>query len=669
MTTRKRSGSGSKQPKEKIVYIYELLLRGEDVVKGYSNFWNDFFLISPPHLELLESEVQKLDDDFRTCVAKPNVILLIKQCISMLDSDNPKRVNNSLITLSSLTFVLFRKFSANYVESIVEEAEDDIRNLVSKIKALLFDSNENEVEGSTYYCLKFLCVLVTGIDDLSHNILLEFMVANNLFDPLKKILGDPTQRLKYGNDVVILLTLLVNYRKSDRTNPYAVQLSLLDDEFALHGFGQIISTTLFEFIRLQSSNDVSAQNNSWISSFSSMVGNMFLSEEIDGKSQNIRQNTVLLLALYEAVHLNRNFITTLATTHTEASTAPPDLLNNSDVIPDLQTVPMLEASQYPTNLIVAVFQYCSVVMADHKNENSLTNLKLCFIVLTCISEDQYANSMMHNLTFQVYLNKAHMRHRKLTSDRFSKPQPLAATLLDLLTEFIVTHLLKKFPMEHYLLCIGIIQRIIIYQKRCRIRLMYPWKTVWTAIISMLKFIMCQEQQLVKKMNIFNLLTKVINIFNLFITYGDTFLATTSCYDELYYELNREEKIFSEIQAMALRYTAMEANEYKEDAFKVTNSLINILSIVKHFQIKIKEWLIAESLSTPTEEQIMKQIQNNYDLTLKLQDSLDTFERYSEKPHHLFFSNLVKDVILDTRRIVHNDLMKLCTRNRLKFVTQ
>lgn len=36
---------------------------------------------------------------------------------------------------------------------------------------------------------------------------------------------------------------------------------------------------------------------------------------------------------------------------------------------------------------------------------------------------------------------------------------------------------------------------------------------------------------------------------MFITYGDTFLATTNSYDELYYELNREEKVFSEIHAM------------------------------------------------------------------------------------------------------------------------
>lgn len=190
-------------------------------------------------------------------------------------------------------------------------------------------------------------------------------------------------------------------------------------------------------------------------------------------------------------------------------------------------------------------------MQDNKNESSAANLKLCFLILTCISEDQYANSMMHdsNLTYKTLLHRAPMRHRKLPQDRLSKSQPLAAILLDLLVEFIVSHLMKKFPMELYLLSVGVIHRILCYQKRYRVRLVYPWKELWAALISLLKFLVNQEPNLIKKCNIFHLAIQIINIFNLFITYGDTFLATTNSYDELYYELNREEKVFTELHAM------------------------------------------------------------------------------------------------------------------------
>lgn len=111
--------------------------------------------------------------------------------------------------------------------------------------------------------------------------------------------------------------------------------------------------------------------------------------------------------------------------------------------------------------------------------------------------------------------------------------------------------MKKFPIELYLLSVGVIHRILCYQKRYRVRLIYPWKDMWAALISLLKFLVNQEPNLIKKCNIFHLAIQIINIFNLFITYGDTFLATTNSYDELYYELNREEKAFTELHAMGM----------------------------------------------------------------------------------------------------------------------
>lgn len=43
MSSRKRSGSGSKRPKEKVVFIYELIFRGEDPQVG---FWDENNMIA-----------------------------------------------------------------------------------------------------------------------------------------------------------------------------------------------------------------------------------------------------------------------------------------------------------------------------------------------------------------------------------------------------------------------------------------------------------------------------------------------------------------------------------------------------------------------------------------------------------------------------------------------
>ncbi|XP_039313643.1 armadillo-like helical domain-containing protein 3 isoform X3 [Solenopsis invicta] len=403
---------------------------------------------------------------------------------------------------------------------------------------------------------------------------------------------------------------------------------------------------------------------SWLSSLTSIVGSMFVGEE-EAKTQQVRANNALLLALYEATHLNRNFVTTLAYTQSDTS-APPspnNTLGPNAVAPGASPPDVMAQ---PFNLLATFLQYCSIVMQVIRTEAIMNNVKLCFLILSCIAEDQYANSLMHdaNLAFRVQLHRVPMHHRKL-QEKAAPAQPLAATLLDLLVEFVTSHMMKKFPLELYHQCIGVLQRLLCYQKRCRVRLGYQWRDLWTALINLLKFLTTHESHLIKKMNIFPLAIQVVNILNFFITYADTFLSSPNSYDELFYEIIRMRLIFTNLNAMALRYSTSESYEYKEHALKLTNSLVNVRDIVNHFPPKIAAWLAKESLSTPTEQQILAIIIQNYDsLALKLQDNLDQYERYSEKPNHTaFFEEMVTGVIVDTRASI--DLNTLDTQTILE----
>lgn len=86
MSLRKRSGSGSKRPKEKVVFIYEMIFRAdfEDPVKTNTEFWYEFFLLQP-NVDSFENEVNKLSCE-QLIALKTNINLLFCHCIEMLDS-------------------------------------------------------------------------------------------------------------------------------------------------------------------------------------------------------------------------------------------------------------------------------------------------------------------------------------------------------------------------------------------------------------------------------------------------------------------------------------------------------------------------------------------------------------------------------------------------------
>lgn len=646
MTSRKRSGSGSKrQLKEKVVQIYESFFKGEDLTNGNPNFWDELFLLKPK-ISHLEAEMQKISGD-QLLAIKDNLNTLFAHCIETLGHEHNIRVVYALQTLCAIISSMYKKSSGECGFDVInvmmgfDVAEQRMQLLLQHCNNLL---NGDSADSLKSLCLKLLLILVTGTDNVSQNTLLEYVMMNSIFETLIQLLCDSGSRTQHGHDVVLLLTLLINYRKHEAANPYIVKLSILDDELALNGYGQVITASLGEFCRQFTVQQSEPQAGSWFSSLSNIVGNMFISDEAGFRTQQIRANNGVLVALYEAVHLNRNFVTTLAHSQTDTSMPPSP---SSNVSPSEQIIPS-ELSQ-PSNLLVTFFQYCSIVMQDTKSEATVNNVKLCFIILTCIAEDQYANSLMHdvNLVFKVQLHRLPMRHRKSQN---KSSQPLANTLMDLLVEFIMSHMMKKLPLEQYLQCVGVIHRVLCYQKRCRVRLMYQWKELWTALITLLKFILANESHLAKKMNIFLLGLQVVNIFNLFITYGDTFLPSPGSYDELYYEVIRMHQVFDNIYSMAFRYSSIDG-EFKDHALSLTNSLINVRAIINHFTPKIDSWLAGQALSTPSEEQILEVVRKNYDsLTLKLQDSLDQYERYSENPHHsAFFTAMVRSVVNDTRQ--------------------
>ena len=267
-------------------------------------------------------------------------------------------------------------------------------------------------------CLKLLLVLASGTDNVSTNTLLEYLMINSVFESLLRLLTQSGLRTRHGKAAVTVLTLLVQYRKYDSSNPYILKLSILDQELSLHGYSQVVTSSLAEYTAAYEASIADGGGGGWLGAITNMVGNMFVSEDSQVRNEKMRSHNPALLALYEIIHLNRTFITTLAHYQTESMGESVQLQTQPGAEEGEDgggpQVPAQTDDLRSVNLLVTFLEYISIAMQDTKSDVAHSNVTLCFIILACVTEDQYATALMHdpNLVFKVKLHRTPMRHRK-----------------------------------------------------------------------------------------------------------------------------------------------------------------------------------------------------------------------------------------------------------------
>ncbi|XP_053207868.1 armadillo-like helical domain-containing protein 3 [Panonychus citri] len=638
--------------KEKIVQIYENLLRIQSInscdLVNNEAYWNEFYLLrsNPKALVDLLTEL-----NYDELVESGNLInLLFTQSAITLNCDNNIKITNSLVTLLTLSRTIFGSTKVkveNQLDILI--GKNDLNLKVDLLTSKLYDFlvADNPVSFKSLV-IKLYLTFLTGYDDINANPFAEHLMSDELFDAFISIFVSPIARQAYGYQALLIITILINHRKNKVINPFTVRLSILDNEVVHNGFAQVISHSFIEFIKKFYDKKEETTNTGLLSSITSMVGNMFAPEEESIDLIGLDPDDGILMAFYGIVHLNRNFISQLANisaeNHGNKSGPSTNTIGNDNMTSDLNL---------PSNLLVIFFEFCSIVMLQTKDEENFDTSRLCFVILTCISEDQCANAIMHdlNIVHAVNLHRLPMRHRKVVDEGNKSSRPLAYSVMDLMVEFISTHLRKNFLCELYTLCIGVIHRLLCYQKKSKVRFNYTWRNLWNSLINLLKFLVNHEADLVKKCSILLLANQIVNIFNLFITFGDTFLPSLQSYDDLHYEIIRMHKVFDNLYSIALRYSSMDGSPCKDHATRLASSLINVKSIIGHFNGKIEAWSVTNQISSLTEDQVLDVVRNNYDsLTLILQDGLDQYENYSpDKIHEIaFFNQMIKKVIINSR---------------------
>ena len=495
--------------------------------------------------------------------------------------------------------------------------------------------------------LSLVMIIVTATDNVDQNMLLEYFTLVDIFDTLVEIFISPDVEEDLAFDALFILIVLVNYRKNESRNLYLHHLSKLEASGILIPIAYVIARAFRDYSRdppvAVENLGVLARVTSTIKPWAASSG---LREVKQGASTfSSPKACAILLALYEVVHVNSSFCSCCINKTTAPTKSPVPLQAQ------MNELLFRYASKYPEvagteddlfgYLLSKLMEFCDHLYGNIQEFGLESNAKLSLLILQCFTESDAVNKYLHSKSPHSY------ELRKSQEGWWTGKKPpdedsfYICHILHLCQKFLVKNLFVPFRAELYCRCMAVLQRILCYQKRLRLRVKFDWTTVWTSLFRLMKFVATPEK--FKLPHVPQLCCKLCQVFNLFITYGDIFLASPSDYDVLYYEIMRSSQIVEGLHELG----------YKANNRELLQYLSNIRSIISHFSGKLDDWTLNHPDKPLSTEIVMTVIKENYDtLKLTLLPGLDSFEPYLENPHEVqFFRGFTRQLVVAFRDTV------------------
>lgn len=204
--------------KEKIVQLYEALFKCSDLPSLVDNesYWSQFFLLKANPKALDEIVTKLVDDEF---IKHKNLFnLIFTQSILTLNCDNYIRITNSLVTILSLSKCILNRTRVQpnvqgneLIDFLFGYKDIDVKLeiLSTKLCNLLLCEVPLSMKS---IILKIYSTLITSTDDINKSPFIQHLISDDLLDALINLLANSPSRQQHGFQVIVIITILVNYR-------------------------------------------------------------------------------------------------------------------------------------------------------------------------------------------------------------------------------------------------------------------------------------------------------------------------------------------------------------------------------------------------------------------------------------------------------------------------
>ncbi|KAI9812386.1 MAG: hypothetical protein M1832_000421 [Thelocarpon impressellum] len=607
---------------QKIVELYEGLFKEDEDVEKSEGFWREFFLLRPDKASLQRIQGDLSADDLLHLQSQTRA--LFSRAVAEVKNGSSPSDEIALDTLTAfLGGVLAKRYTDTSTDVInVLAGLDQADAVFTEFVGCL----ENTIKNGRDLTLrrKAIEVALSLTSGAYHTGLISYFTHRDLFPSLMKYIQDAEDGSR-AFEPFVLLGLLVNYNKFEFQNPYRLRLDDFVNEGAIqkivHAIGMTCAAARNDYTAVQ--DDLPE---GW--TFTSTMNYLGLGALTSGaKAAAPAPSPEAAKALFAALPNHRAAV--LLATYDFA---------NANKLFCFNLVSMTAAHKHEESPFSAFLSLTSYLL-DHAYRSPRTGLYayLNLLVIRILVEDQVLCKRICSDESQTTVRLCRQRQPYLPLVRAERP--LATVVLDMMIDAINHNLRRRLDVELYILCVGVLTRLISFLSRSRTRLTYHWSSLWRALLGLLRFLTTYAPDLSSLPKIQTLLGALTNLIALSLSSGEAFLPGPAAYDDLFYKLVETGDTLTKFR-----------DAY--DLSSPSSSISTLIAVSTHYYDLLQDSRARARDKSLSPAQVAEVIKGGYEtLSIEAQDGLDAWERFREVDERALLKKVARSAVGDVREML------------------
>ncbi|KAE8853413.1 hypothetical protein PTNB73_02263 [Pyrenophora teres f. teres] len=611
----------------KIISLYETLFKeDEEDVDLSEGFWQEFFLHRPDSSGLKKMLASVTPDDMLHQQAHSQqlfrqAIVRVKQAKAPADE----------IALETLTVFLDAALSKKYTNP-----SSDIISVLCGLNdadAVMTDfvaTLDTAIRGGRSISVRLRAVRATlSIAAAGFQTALpSYFTHRDLFPSLMKYIQDCDN----STDVLpalYLLGLLTNYNKFEFQNPYRLRLDdFVNDEIIqdmVACFGNTCIKLRDAYVAVQDD-----MPEGWtLGSTLSYIGLGALAPTSrpttpqpaaeDAKSLFATlpgPEIGLLLSTYDFANANKVFCSNLVKFGLENKNQPTPL------------------SAY-LSLTSYMFQHA------HRSTRAALYTYLSLFVLQILVEDPMLVKRLCSDETKLSVRLCRQRQPYLSIVRGERVP--AAIILDMVSDGISHNLRKRLDVDFYILCLGVLLRLLSYLSRAKVRITYHWSEMWRTLLSFVRFLTTYESDIKANYKANNMVNILVNLLAFALSNGENFLPDPASYDDLFYKLVESGDVLTKFR----------------DAYGLagqSDSMQTLINVSSHYQSLLENDKAKARSKHLSPQEVNTIIKQGYEtLSIDASEGLDRWEKFREADYKSLLKKIARAAVEDAKALNAEDL--------------